>query len=206
MTASSFFIIVAEGNIDTTYRQLTIVPVAAFFIALGGFTVAVILNEVFAGWLGKKWFLPLAVFICVALLAIFPIKRRDLFLSRDKSTPVHEYNWMLAQEIKKVASDNSKIILAGGYTIHEGGNDLSPILYYYSGLKGWSIQEGEWNETVIDDLKKRGATLLAAMAYDREAGLDSFMQTMLEKYKVLYSDPETQLLLISLIEKKDSNN
>ena len=195
-----FFAIVAEGNIDTHYRQLTIIPPGSFLIALGALGLSVLIYSV-ASILGAG-FKPLAravaVVVPVVFLLYFPVRNPDLWMPAPKEAPVHGDNWFLAQEIKKFASDNSKIIMAGEYTIHKGGNDVSPVTYYYSGLKGWTIQEGEWNQAVVDSLMNRGADLLGATAYKREPGLEAFLQSLTSRYEVLYDDPERQLLLLSL--------
>jgi hypothetical protein len=95
------------------------------------------------------------------------------------------------------------MILAGGYTIHQGGNDLSPILYYYSDLQGWSVQKGEWNAQVIEGYKNKGANLLTATGYSREKELELFLQKISAQYEVLYHNQEKQLLLIDLTSPAD---
>jgi hypothetical protein len=134
-------------------------------------------------------------------LVIFPLRQREIIFNADKTKPVHEQEWVLAQEIKKVSLDHTKMIVAGGYTIHKGGNDLCPSLYYYSGVRGWSIQEGEWNESVVNMYKNRGANLLAVLNYKREEGLNQFIESMMHKYQVLFINPDLEIILISLNDK-----
>jgi len=200
LAIGSFFVIVAEGNIDTVYRQLTIIPSAAFFMALGTVSVSLFVYNLMLklGAPSNTFVKVLAAGFCIALLAISPIKNQEWYASGDVTSPVHETEWILAQEIKKLTPDASRIIMAGSYTIHKGGNDLCPVIYHYSDLQGWSIQKGEWNEAVIDELKAKGASLFGAMYFKREAELEKFLDIMSEKYKVLYSNPEKQLLLLSL--------
>ena len=145
----------------------------------------------------------MALVLAIGLLLIFPIRRFDVYSVPDKDIPVHQNNWLLAEQIKAKAPDATKMILAGGYTIHQGGNDLSPILYYYSGLQGWSIQKGEWDMEIIQQYKNKGATLVAATGYSREKELALFLEKISTLYEVLYHHPEKQLMLIDLTDPKD---
>lgn len=196
-----FFAIVAEGQIDAPYRQLAIIPPASFLLALGAAAFSVLLYRLFRLLFRQRSRKPALVFslvLCTAFLSLLPVRRPHFILPPDKEAPVNPYNWMLAQEIRKNATENSRIILAGEYTIHKGGNDISPVTYYYSGLQGWTIQEGEWSQTVIDSLKQKGAGLFGALNYSREPGLEAFVRSMAARYEVLYDNPGSELLLLSL--------
>ena len=89
-------------------------------------------------------------------------------------------------------------ITAGEYTIHEGGNDLSPNLYYYADVQGWSLQAGDWNMKLIDSLIIRGATIFTAIDMSREPESLDFIKQMEEKYPVLYMDEENEMLILDL--------
>lgn len=194
-----FFLIVAEGNLDTTYRQLTIIPPAAFFIALGSFITMTVLYQILQHFLNhQKTCKVLAILIPVALLLFWPIKRFDIYRIPNKETPVHAANWELANQIKEQAPQAEKMILAGGYTIHKGGNDLSPILYYYSGLQGWSIQQGEWKIEEIEKYIAKGADIFAATGYKREKELVTFVDFLSTQFNVLFSDAEKEQILLDL--------
>ena len=197
----SFFIIVAEGNWDTSYRQLTIIPPASFFLVIGMLALLSLLYtlvRVFLGLNREKLTWILAGVIFLGLFSVFPIRKKHAYPVLDKNQPMHEKQWLFAQEIRKVAKDDSKIILAGEYTIHKGGNDVSPVTYYYSGVQGWTIQEGEWSEAAIDSLKTKGADLFGAIDYTREPELENFLKIMSANYEVLYTNPKQELLLIRL--------
>ncbi|KAA3640208.1 MAG: hypothetical protein DWQ02_02345 [Bacteroidetes bacterium] len=197
-----FFMIVAEGNLDTTYRQLTIIPPAAFFISLGFITTSTFLYHLAKRTGAHKMTCKiLAVAIPLGLLLFFPLKRFDIYEVPNKETAVHKTNWLLAEQIKINSPGTKKMVLAGGYTTHKGGNDLSPILYYYSDLQGWSIQEGEWEEETIEKYFDKGATIFAATGYSREEELAKFVQTLKTKYKIIYYNPEKGLLLLDLTQK-----
>ncbi len=197
-----FFIIVAEGNLDADYRQLTIIPAASFLIALGSVAFVMAINTLIIDYAGihKKGMVTcFSAGLVILLLAVFPVRKKHAIqIFQDKAVPAAPDNWALAQEIKKVAADSSKIILAGEYSIHKGGNDVSPVTYYYSGLRGWTIQEGEWSETVINDLKAKGADLFGALDYSREPGLEKFVAELKTRYPILYDNPEEELLLLRL--------
>ncbi len=192
--------IVAEGNLDTTYRQLTIIPAAAFFICIGFYGYKYLFVS-FGNSESDTHKIPskiLAIAIPVGLLLIWPIQRFDIYKVPDKEIAVHKTNWLLAEQLRTKAPETKKIVLAGGYTIHKGGNDLSPILYYYSGVQGWSIQKGEWKEEIIEDYFNKGATVFAATGYEREDGLAKFVQKLNTKYKVIYHNPEKGIILLDL--------
>jgi hypothetical protein len=197
----SFFVIVAEGQIDVPYRQLSVIPAASFLIALGAVAFSVFIYGIALNLFRtnkKRNALVAAVSICLLFLAVFPVRKPYLLPQTNNTAPRHKTNWLLAQEIKKIATDSSAIIMMGEYTIHKGGNDFSPVTYYYSGLRGWSLQDGQWTETVIDELKAKGADLLGAVEYNREPELEKFLETLSEKYEVLYSNPRYGLLLLNL--------
>lgn len=204
LAIASFFIIVAEGNYDTHYRQLTIVPAAAYFLAVGTISLYLVIKN----FLSQQWSInttsagATAICICIGLLAITPVFKMERYLPRSKEFACHKPEWTLAQAIKEQVPGHQKIIMTGAYTIHKGGNDLSPIIYHYSGLTGWTLQEGEWTQNTIDNYEKKGATLLGALYYKREPELENFLQEMSRKYEVIYSNPEQQLLLLSLKDRK----
>lgn len=197
----SFFVIVAEGQIDAPYRQLSIIPVAAFLIAMGTIALAVFIREFL---LRRIRLIPenvagiLSGVICVLFLAAFPIRKPHLLPKINDQRPQHEGNWLLAQEIRKIAADTTKIIMAGEYSIHKGGYDISPVTYHYAGIQGWSLFPGQWNEAYILQLKQKGATLLGAVDYTREPELKAFLDTLSTRYPVVYSRPEKRLLLLRL--------
>lgn len=196
-----FFIIVAEGQIDAPYRQLTIVPAGSVFVALG--TTAIL--SMIRALIGNKTS-PMPVrkprksdlwlcFILVCLIAPFKI------YNTAKSGPFmtsHNVEWEFAQEIKKFAGSNAKLVAAGEYTIHKGGNDLSPVIYYHSGLQGWTLQKGDWDLKKIKKLINRGGTVFAAKRMSREPDSSEFLREMKVTYKTLYENSEKELLLLDL--------
>jgi 4-amino-4-deoxy-L-arabinose transferase-like glycosyltransferase len=99
-----FFMIVAEGNLDTTYRQLTIIPSAAFFIALGTITTIILMSQFLQELrFNENTGNMLATTLTIGLLLIFPLKRYDIYTVAGKEVPVHPNNWLLAKQIKQKA-------------------------------------------------------------------------------------------------------
>jgi 5,10-methylenetetrahydrofolate reductase len=82
--------------------------------------------------------------------------------------------------------------------MNKGGNDLSPIIYYYSHVQGWSLQNGQWDMDLVDRLIGKGADFFVGQYIMREDGLDDFVEQVRAKYKVLYENKEKQQIIISL--------
>ncbi len=88
-----------------------------------------------------------------------------------------------------------RLVAAGQYSIHKGGNDLSPVLYHYTGLRGWTLQAPDWQRERIDELMERGATLFVASGMHREPESAPFIAEMKRSFPVLYEDDQGWLLL-----------
>ncbi|CAB5115230.1 hypothetical protein D3OALGB2SA_2638 [Olavius algarvensis associated proteobacterium Delta 3] len=204
MMIAIFFAIVAEGQIDAPYRQLTSIPFLAVFVSLGIIALFSVYQSMLQlvnssaaeqhSYLSKKQLL--LSFGIVLLILVFNYKA---ILHADPLEPSHKEEWRMAHEIKKIASDNAKIIALGAYTIHKGGNDLSPVLYYYTGLRGWTLQENEWQQETVERYIQKGASLLAApLDRPREPGLKPFVQSLQKRYAVLYKNTEKNQILLDL--------
>jgi hypothetical protein len=135
------------------------------------------------------------------LVLLIPFQRLDEVLIAD--VPAHADRWNLAEEIKKSSDANSKLVVVGEYSKHVGGYDLSPVLFYYSDLQGWSLTPDKWNQGYIDELRGKGATHLVFILpygwpydfiYLPEEPVDPFIQEMKSKYPVLY-EYQDQLVL-----------
>ncbi len=194
----SFFIIVAEGNADTSYRQLTIVPVAAVLISVGIFTLGYGVLK-FAGLIFpkgnglylNKTFLLSFVTIVVAVFFIInyhkiPKPELDIF---------HPYEWNVAKEIDKYVDPGNKIVTYGSYSIHKGGNDLSPVIYYYSGTVGWSLQENDLTVEKARSFKNKDAKLIVFLFLNREKEVETLADSLKQYYPVLYQDDDNTLIL-----------
>lgn len=198
MTIGIYFGLVAEGQLDAHYRQLASVPPFAGLIALGSLAVCAIPftawrlfnNSIKQGvWHPRVCFLGGA-----ALITLIGFHMRWSILGEHLYLPYHPTTWEFAQVIKSHAEKNSKLVTAGEYTIHKGGNDLSPVLYYYSNLQGWSLQAGEWDPRLIETLISKGATHFAAVEMSREPRAEPFLRQMKSRYPVLYEKDDMALL------------
>jgi hypothetical protein len=92
------------------------------------------------------------------------------------------------------AHSDSKLVTMGEYSMHVGGNDLSPLIYHYTGLQGWSLQKNGWSLQRIETLRRKGAALLAARHINRESGFGEFLAEVAQRYTVLYRDRDKVLI------------
>jgi len=188
-----FFIIVAEGNIDAPYRQLAILPVAAMLMASGLFLLFVLLARI--PLIRSLFETPVPTVLTICLIIIISGYKT---LGVKKDAPFHPVEWEVARHIKEISGPNDRLITAGTYTIHKGGNDLSPVLYYYSGLQGWTLKQGEWNKDKIDELKTKGGHIFAATYMLREPDMEQFVLDLAKKYKVIYYAEDRQSMVLDL--------
>lgn len=197
MTIGIYFGLVAEGQLDAHYRQLASVPPFAGFMALGSLAICA---TFLAAWrsFGNSfspvlWHARLCFLGGVALIALVGFHMRWSIFGEHLYSPYHPITWEFAQVIKSHAERNSKLITVGEYTIHKGGNDLSPVLYYYSDLQGWSLQAGEWDTHLIETLIAKGATHFAAVQMSREPDAEPFLREMKSRYPLLYEKDDMAL-------------
>lgn len=200
-----YFGLVAEGHIDAPYRQMPIIPSMSIFIAFGVqalMTGLLALYDMLKGLtVSGKTLSQLALSASFLLVLLIPFQRLDEVLMGD--FPAHADRWELAQEINKTADSNSKLVVVGEYSKHVGGYDLSPVLFYYSNLQGWSLTPENWTQSHIDELRGRGATHLVFILpygwpydfiYLPEIPVEPFIEEMKSKYPVLY-EYQDQLIL-----------
>ena len=189
---ASFFIIVAEGNIDGMYRHLTLTPPAAVMMATGTVVGAIFLSRIFK----KKFRYSFAISITLIVLTFGAVNFNKL----DKSNinVWQKYEWKIAEEIEKHIEKGDKIVTLGNYSIHKGGNDLSPVLYYYSGTTGWSLQKKDWDMTQFEELKNKGAKLIVCLHINREEGLRSFTRLIEKRYPKVFEDKASSALIFLL--------
>jgi 4-amino-4-deoxy-L-arabinose transferase-like glycosyltransferase len=196
------FAIVAEGNRDASYRQLPIVPIMAVFIGLGVMASAAVwvaLARRRGAALPEQWL----VASCLALASLLLVRANTSLLLRDPLVPAAPGDWRLAQEIRKHARPSDKLAVAGEYTVHRGGNDMSPILYEYTGLQGWTLQRAQWSEREVERLAARGASFFVGSPISQEADLPLFLASLERRYPVLFEDPERRLLVLDLRQRSE---
>jgi hypothetical protein len=204
----AYFALVAEAQIDGPYRQLGIIPAISVFVAVGALTIMVSIVALIS--LLKRTRIPLnwtrlIIFAgCVLIFLVTPVRKFDYIVGwGGPEEAIHQDRWEVAQRIKELTQEGSKLVVAGEYTTHVGGNDLSPVLYYYAGRQGWTIQPWEWRNEVIDELIQKGATHFVAIRkfnfpdsgpiLGDEDGSD-FLNGLIEEYRVLYEDENSLIL------------
>lgn len=205
LAVAIYFGLVAEGNIDAPYRQLPIIPSMSVFVAFGVQTLITglltFIDLIKSSTAFSKSLSLVALSASFLLVLLIPFQRLDEVLMPD--APAHADRWELAQEIKKNSDANSKLVVVGEYSKHVGGYDLSPVLFYYSDLQGWSLTPDKWNQGHIDELRDKGASHLVFILpygypydfiYLPEVPVDPFIQEMKSKYPVVY-EYQDQLVL-----------
>lgn len=205
LAVAIYFGLVAEGQIDAPYRQLPIVPVMSVFVAFGVQTVMIgimtfydLIKNLTTFGKSTSW-LPLSASFLLVLL--IPFQRLNEVLTVD--FPAHTDRWELAQEIKENSDADSKLIVVGEYSKHVGGYDLSPVLFYYSDLQGWSLTPDKWSLSYVEELREKGATHLVFILpygypydfiYLPEVPVEPFIQEMKSVFPILY-EYQDQLIL-----------
>jgi len=194
------FVIVAEGNIDAPYRQLPSVPPLAVFVAFGAIALGAAIRTATDLDRPRGAVRPrlTAVFAALVVATALPGARWKETWRTDPLQPWHPPQWDLAQAIRANSAPGDLLIALGEYTVHKGGNDLSPVLYHYSGLQGWTLQAGEWNEARVEQLRTRGATHLALSSMSHQPGAHEFVDTLRRHYPVLFEDSANGLVLLDL--------
>jgi hypothetical protein len=138
---------------------------------------------------------------CILIISLIPIQKYNSIIVKDG--PVHWDRWLLAEKINEIADDESKLVVVGEYSKHVGGYDLSPVLYFYTDLQGWTLTPEDWNLDHIDRLRQKGAHLFVALLpygypydfiYLPESSPQGFIESMKARYPVLYENQD-QLIL-----------
>jgi hypothetical protein len=192
-----YFAVVAEGNIDAPYRQLNAIPALAVFLGNGAVVVGVAATALIRT-VGVRVGPKTTLAICLILVPVSPLRLRYLLFHGDPLVPSHPESWTLAQAIRKHSGPADKLIAVGEYSIHKGGNDLSPVLYHYSERQGWSLQPDQWTMNHVDGLILRGATLFAATQMSREPDSKPFLESMEMRFPTLHKDTASETLLLDL--------
>ena len=195
-----YFALIAEGQIDAPYRQLSIVPPSSIFMAVGAYTFLTTLS-VLSGMslksdpVRKPWLLVIP-FVFVLLI---PFGRLSEVFRED--VPVYWDRWALSQEIVKYTDANSRLVVVGEYTSHVGGFDLSPVIFYYSNLQGWILTPEHWTVGDVEALRERGAThFVVAPLYGSGfnnvpiPSYELFVNEMKSLYPIIYEN-QVQLIL-----------
>ena len=206
LAIGAFFVIVAEGNFDVAYRQLTAVPPLAVFVALGGIAlIAAVMVVVQSAQKSRdsRWPLICAVVTASLLVILAHPSRRSHILIWDPLQPVQRDRWEFAQEIGPLIGPDAKLAVAGEYSMHKGGNDVSPVLCYYLGVQGWNLQPEDWDLEIVRGLIGKGASHFVAVPtygepetgpFLRDERGEAFVDEMRARYETLYQDGNWLLL------------
>ncbi|MCC7177980.1 MAG: glycosyltransferase family 39 protein [Acidobacteria bacterium] len=182
-----YFCVVAEGQTDAPYRQFNVVPALSTFAALGA---VVVTAAVAAGWYALRGTVRevaprRALAASGLILAVVSAPSLASLADRDPAVPASPRKWAVARQIAALVPAGSPIVVAGEYSIHKGGNDLSPVLYHYAGLRGWTLQRPDWRLARVEELAARGAALFCAVDMQREPDAAPFLAQVKRTFRVL---------------------
>ncbi|NQV26018.1 MAG: glycosyltransferase family 39 protein [Rhodopirellula sp.] len=197
-----FFAIVAEGQIDAPYRQLTILPALCLLIAVGAATLAtcgvLAITSFVPGFRGiPSWLVECGTAAALCVVLTVPVSNRQIVFGQDRWTASTPRKWELAMRLRELAPPNSTLITLGEYTVHKGGNDLSPELYFYSGFRGFSLQARDCAAADIDALIRNGATHFVAVDFPREPEVVPFLNSLKSRFPVLHESERDLVLKLS---------
>lgn len=182
----AFLFIIAEGNLDAPYRQFAFVASGGFFIALGMISLLSYLFHLYRKLSSRYRDFPKIspIWLYIGMVGIILLN-----FSYDRiSNPVYRghptFN-EIAEKLESIKNHNSKLVTVGNYSVHKGGNDLSPVLYYYADMQGWSLEKDDLKLETIEKLKARGADIFVGLkVYTDEAS--DFINTVCNKYPTVY--------------------
>ncbi len=195
-----YFMVVAEGNIDMPYRQFTIIPVFSCFMAIGAIALMYPLS-LWAKFPKKNQQISI-LSISAVIVLIIHFRHYDFKKDYYVNNAVPQ-EWPLSKIVKKYSNNKSKMVTLGAYSLNKGGNDVSPVIYYYTGIQGWTLQKNEWNADTVEKLKNKGADLLVGYNLYREPGMTDFVDTLEKIYPLLYENKKEGWVILSL---KNSKN
>ena len=200
-----FMIIVAEGHLDAPYRQLTFVPPLSVFIGLGAMAFSLLPLHLMSRnhskiTTGKPIWQRLSIitFVGLSLISSMIFYNQEKIFHGNIDGARHPQHWKLAQEVRKYTNPGDKLIAIREYTCHKGGNDLSPVIYYYTGLQGWTLQSGFWTLTNVESLIAKGANLLVVTGMCKDQEVQPFIDQIRKHYWVLYENKNPGLLILDL--------
>jgi len=199
----SFLFIVAEGHLDAPYRQFAFVAAGAFFIAVGFLALGSLFYKLYLKLASQTGLLPnlnpKILYLGISLLILMNFSYNLIAQSIPKGDSVfHE----IAEKLDQIKTENSKLVTVGNYSVHKGGNDLSPVLYHYSNMQGWSLESEDWDLTTIENLKSKGADIFVGLTiYTNEAS--DFMEEVCKKYPTVHKSDRYVICHLSGTSKKD---
>lgn len=158
--AAAYTLLVAEGNLDAPYRQLHMVPPIALAVACGALCLASLCVAPLAREPRTGAGASTSVVVTLAVLIVLLPGLLKPGIVVPGSTPVDAETWRRAQFIRGISGREDRLVAFGEYDPKKGGNDISPVLFYYSGLQGWNVPDADCSVAYVRQLMGRGATLM----------------------------------------------
>ena len=124
----------------------------------------------------SKWAFKSFIVVAITLILIIlsmGITNYNYLFNRNKFTPIAMNDWILGKEIKNNSEPGSTIITSGTYSIHKGGLDLSPVLYYYSDRQGWTLKKDQFKLESVEKLRQKELSYMLENI-TREKELETF--------------------------------
>jgi hypothetical protein len=175
-----FVVIVAEGNLDGPYRQLSAVPLFATAISLGILAVAA----------GVARWVPVGVTAAVLALTFpLPVAGAVLHKATAVSEPEYPDRWALGRRLLALSEPGDTVVFVGEFDARVGGNDLSPIVSYYSHRQGWILEPGQFTLARVESDRRAGADWFVALpAFSDTPYPAALVQAVRDRYTTAYAD------------------
>jgi 4-amino-4-deoxy-L-arabinose transferase-like glycosyltransferase len=208
LTISGYIVLTAQANQGAPYYQWPIIAPFSFFIACGAVAImagTVVLLRLFLQGMRKKQSTAVLCLIGGLLLVSLMAERRhaDIF-GKDPLKPIDDEKWKMAQIIRQNFGPDTKLLTLGEYAVYaHGRHDLSPVLYYYSEVQGWSLEDWERSLDSVESYRRKGAGVFAAEQIFQMPDSRPFLDLMKAHFRVLY---ETDDNLILDLRKSTSRN
>ncbi|MDD5541818.1 MAG: glycosyltransferase family 39 protein [Acidobacteriia bacterium] len=199
LTILGYIGLVAQANQGASYYQWPIMPPFSFFMALGAVALIAGTFAVYDLWMtnvlvsaGRR--AVICTLLGLLVVSIMVVKRRAEIFDRDSARPADEAKWELAQVIKQERSSSARLLTVGEYALYaHGRHDLSPVLYYYAGMQGWSLENDEWNLSRVRSFIDQGAEFLAAEQVSKIPDSQMFLDQLKKHYRIVYYEDDKML-------------
>lgn len=162
----AYTLVVAEGQLDAPYRQLYWVPVLAIAMAVGLETLGTAVANHWpatnkstdpvaqAHSMDRLSRVISAVVATAVVIAILVTNSHEIRGPKSDADPIRS---IVAAQLRELMPSGTPIIAAGEFDPHVGGNDISPVLYYYADVRGWTLQPGQCTVQRVEQLAAQGA-------------------------------------------------
>ena len=173
-----FVLIVAEGNLDMPHYQLMVTVPASVVTGLGLWDL---LRRLRARHVSPAKAL---LVTAVALLAGTTWTLRHAYDNK-RATEV-----ALGAELNRLTPPGSLFVNPGAYTIHKGGYDYEPMVFYYAHRKGWVLTPEAFTPEGLERYRAQGAAYLATVHTATVARHPDFAGYLRRRFQVLKWDDQ----------------